>query len=44
VTATIWHFVLGDLDDKGHLKTALRDEAAPRRIRQFGSARDGLRE
>jgi succinate dehydrogenase / fumarate reductase, membrane anchor subunit len=25
-------------------KTALRDEAAPRRIRQFGSAHDGLRE
>ena len=25
-------------------KTALRDEAVPRRVRQFGSARDGLRE
>ena len=25
-------------------KTALRDEVVPRRIRQFGSARDGLRE
>jgi succinate dehydrogenase / fumarate reductase membrane anchor subunit len=25
-------------------KTAPRDEAAPRRIRQFGSARNGLRE
>jgi succinate dehydrogenase / fumarate reductase membrane anchor subunit len=24
--------------------TALRDELAPRRVRQFGSARDGLRE
>jgi succinate dehydrogenase / fumarate reductase membrane anchor subunit len=25
-------------------KTALRDEVVPRRVRQFGSARDGLRE
>ena len=25
-------------------KTALRDEMVPRRVRQFGSARDGLRE
>lgn len=24
--------------------TALRDEVVPRRVRQFGSARDGLRE
>ena len=25
-------------------KTALRDEMVPRRVRQFGSARDGLHE
>ena len=25
-------------------KTALRDEVVPRQVRQFGSARDGLRE
>jgi succinate dehydrogenase / fumarate reductase membrane anchor subunit len=31
-------------DDEGSDKTALRDEVVSRRVREFGSARDGLRE
>src|SRR5258707_2278167 len=43
VIATTWLFGLGGLDDKATSlsdKTALRDEAVPRHIRQVGSARD----